>query len=97
MAPPTHNHPSREPAFGDRSESARYRPGLQLESTPWLTTSRSENFGQERENALGYVIAAYGIVIGSLGAYGLWIRSQRRKLMARGEQDSASNPSATQS
>jgi hypothetical protein len=39
----------------------------------------------ERENALGYVIAAYGIVIGSLGAYGLWIHSQRRKLMARGK------------
>jgi hypothetical protein len=36
---------------------------------------------------LGYVIAAYGIVIGSLGAYALWIRSQRRKLRARGERD----------
>jgi len=34
---------------------------------------------------LGYVIAAYGIVIGSLIAYALWIRSQRRKLMARDE------------
>jgi hypothetical protein len=45
---------------------------------------------------LGYVIAAYGIVIGSLGVYALWIRSERRKLMARGEQDSASNTSATQ-
>jgi hypothetical protein len=45
---------------------------------------------------LGYVIAAYAIVIGSLGAYALWVCSQRRKLMARGEQDSASNTSATQ-
>ncbi len=96
LAPRTHNHPSREPAFGDGSESAGCRSGVQLESTPWLT-SRSENFGQERENTLGYVIAAYGIVIGSLGAYALWIRSQRRKLMARGEQDSASNTSITQS
>jgi hypothetical protein len=40
------------------------------------------------KDALGYVIAAYGIVIGSLGVYALWIRSQRRKLMARDEQDS---------
>jgi hypothetical protein len=36
---------------------------------------------------LGYVIAAYVIVIGSLGVYALWIRGERRKLMARGEQD----------
>jgi len=36
---------------------------------------------------LGYVIAAYGIVIGSLGAYALWIRNQRRKLIARGERE----------
>jgi hypothetical protein len=36
---------------------------------------------------LGYVIAAYGIVIGSLGAYALWIHCQRRKLMDRAEQD----------
>ncbi len=35
---------------------------------------------------MGYVIAAYAIVIGSLGAYALWVHSQRRKLMARGEQ-----------
>ena len=40
-----------------------------------------------REIVLGYVIAAYGIVIGSLGAYVLWIHSQRRKLMGRGEKD----------
>jgi hypothetical protein len=36
---------------------------------------------------LGYVIAAYGIVIGSLAAYALWVQCERRKLMARGEQD----------
>jgi len=36
---------------------------------------------------LGYVIAAYGIVIGSLGAYALWVHNQRRKLMGRGERD----------
>jgi hypothetical protein len=40
-----------------------------------------------QESVLGYVIAAYGIVIGSLGAYALWIFSQRRKLMARGEHE----------
>lgn len=27
---------------------------------------------------MGYVIAAYGVVIGSLVIYGLWIQSQRR-------------------
>ncbi len=32
------------------------------------------------------MIAAYGIVIGSLGAYALWVYIQRRKLMARDEQ-----------
>jgi hypothetical protein len=46
---------------------------------------------------LDYVIAAYAIVIGSLGAYALRIHSQRRKLMALGERDSASNTSVTQS
>lgn len=35
---------------------------------------------------MGYVIAAYVIVIGSLVAYGLWIQSQRRALM-RGERE----------
>ncbi len=29
-----------------------------------------------------YVIAAYAIVIGSLAGYGLWIRAQRRALIA---------------
>ena len=51
-------------------------------------TARINNFFEGgRENALGYVIAAYTIVIGSLGAYALWVHSQRRKLMARSEQD----------
>jgi hypothetical protein len=36
---------------------------------------------------LSYVIAAYGIVIGSLAAYGLWVQSQRRRLMTRGKPD----------
>jgi hypothetical protein len=35
---------------------------------------------------LGYLIAAYGIVIGSLCAYALRIHGQRRELMGRGEQ-----------
>jgi len=38
---------------------------------------------------LGYVIAAYGIVIGSIGAYALWIRNQRRKLVAQAEREQA--------
>jgi hypothetical protein len=37
---------------------------------------------------LGYVIAAYGIVIGSLVAYALWINNQRRKLKGQGERES---------
>ena len=36
---------------------------------------------------MGYVIAAYGIVIGSLGAYALWVHNQRRKLANRVEPD----------
>jgi hypothetical protein len=43
--------------------------------------------GGKRGSELGYVIAAYGIVIGSLVAYGLWVQLQRRKLMTRGERD----------
>jgi hypothetical protein len=52
-----------------------------------LAELAQREFGGRREDALGYLIAAYGIVIGSLGAYALWIRSQRRKLTARGERD----------
>jgi hypothetical protein len=37
---------------------------------------------------LGYLIAAYGIVIGSLVAYALWINNQRRKLKGQSEQRS---------
>jgi hypothetical protein len=33
---------------------------------------------------LGYLIAAYALVLGTLLVYGLWLRSQRRALMARG-------------
>jgi hypothetical protein len=33
------------------------------------------------EMRLGYVIAAYAIVIGSVAGYGIWVRGQRRKLM----------------
>ncbi len=36
---------------------------------------------------MGYVIAAYGIVIGSLVAYTIWIHNQRRKLRGQGEHD----------
>lgn len=34
---------------------------------------------------MGYTIAAYVVVIGSLVAYGLWIHSQRRALARRAE------------
>jgi len=37
---------------------------------------------------LGYVIAAYGIVIGSLVVYALRIHGQRRKLMGRSDRES---------
>jgi len=36
---------------------------------------------------LGYLIAAYALVLGTLLVYGLWLQSQRRALMARGEPD----------
>jgi len=36
---------------------------------------------------VSYLIAAYGIVIGSLVAYALWIHNQRRKLRGQGERD----------
>ena len=37
---------------------------------------------------MGYTIAAYGIVIGALVAYGLSVYGQRRKLMRRAERES---------
>jgi hypothetical protein len=36
---------------------------------------------RRRTCELGYVIAAYAIVIGSVVGYGIWVRGQRRKLM----------------
>jgi hypothetical protein len=36
---------------------------------------------------LGYLIAAYALVLGTLLVYGLWLQSQRRALMRRGEPD----------
>jgi hypothetical protein len=30
---------------------------------------------------VSYLIAAYGLVIGTLVSYGLWVQSQRRQLM----------------
>jgi hypothetical protein len=33
---------------------------------------------------VGYLIAAYVVVVGSLVAYGLWIQHQRRALARRG-------------
>jgi len=45
---------------------------------------------------LGYVIAAYGVVIGALLAYGLWVRAQRRALGREiGASDGASKPPGT--
>jgi len=35
---------------------------------------------------VGYLIAAYVVVVGSLVAYGLWIQAQRRALRRRDEQ-----------
>jgi hypothetical protein len=32
---------------------------------------------------VGYAVAAYAVVIGSLLAYGLWIQAQRRALRRR--------------
>jgi hypothetical protein len=37
---------------------------------------------------LGYLIAAYGIVVGSLVVYALWINNERRKLKSQGERES---------
>ena len=34
---------------------------------------------------MGYLIAAYALVVGSLLAYGLWIQAQRRALRRRDE------------
>jgi hypothetical protein len=87
---------------GSRSGIARAPPGFaarfgsdpQIESAH-SRTGRSErfgdgfgdSFGDKGETALGYLIAAYAIVIGSLCAYALKIHGQRRKLISQGEQD----------
>jgi hypothetical protein len=34
---------------------------------------------------VGYAIAAYALVLGTLAAYGLWIHAQRRALRRREE------------
>jgi hypothetical protein len=36
---------------------------------------------------LGYLIAAYALVLGTLLVYGLWLQSQRRALLGLGEPD----------
>lgn len=36
---------------------------------------------------MGYLIAAYVLVLGTLLVYGVWLHSQRRALGARGEAD----------
>jgi hypothetical protein len=43
---------------------------------------------------VGYLIAAYLVVVGSLTAYGLWIQSQRRALRRRNEERRASGPAS---
>ena len=34
---------------------------------------------------MGYLIAAYALVLGTLLVYGLWLQGQRRALIARDE------------
>ena len=41
---------------------------------------------------MGYLIAAYVVVVGSLLAYGLWIQAQRRALRRRDPDRSAAGP-----
>ena len=36
---------------------------------------------------MGYLIAAYALVLGTLLVYGLWLQSQRRALMGQGQPD----------
>jgi len=43
---------------------------------------------------VGYLIAAYALVVGSLVAYGLWIQRQRRALARRGGAHSGEDPAA---
>jgi hypothetical protein len=39
------------------------------------------------DEVLGYLITAYVLVLGTLLVYGLWLQSQRRALMGRGQPD----------
>jgi hypothetical protein len=45
-----------------------------------------------RRSVVGYVVAAYGIVIGSLGWYAWRVQRQRRELMQREDSARASGP-----
>jgi hypothetical protein len=44
---------------------------------------------------VGYLIAAYVVVVGSLIAYGLWIQAQRRALRRRDEEHRAGGPAGS--
>lgn len=57
----------------------RPRPGRSLAPSPASADNRACSGGIE----LGYAIAAYAIVIGSLLGYGLWVQARRRELMRR--------------
>jgi hypothetical protein len=43
---------------------------------------------------VGYVIATYTLVIGTLAGYGLWLRARRRKLMQDAEETGSPSPDA---
>ena len=45
---------------------------------------------------MGYLIAAYIVVVGSLVAYGLWIQAQRRALRRRDVERRAVGPAGPQ-
>jgi hypothetical protein len=42
---------------------------------------------------MGYVIAAYSVVLGTLVAYGLWVEAQRRALKRDAEERREAGPS----
>ena len=44
---------------------------------------------------MGYLIAAYVVVVGSLLAYGLWIQAQRRALRRRDEERRTGGPTGS--
>ncbi len=41
---------------------------------------------------MGYVIAAYALVVGSLVAYALWVQRERRALIRRERERGAAGP-----